>query len=296
MGKRYSEFQTTENRASRRMKPFGCDPVSFRLCRHTNMFAKQFLETKPWEARSRRHQNSSVVFHWATATSYLLTPLARINRGENPAQFFLTGVLCFWQVSQVMLDHLKWRYTGHWSIPSSWQWGGREEACMGWGAWAALGDQLSVSRGKAVGFGSLSGAAGEALKCGKVVTWWLISPIVWHSSGRVSLLPGSLVVKPSSLLGTRIRPGPVEPWGFNLDLPSLERGTSQPEGSMFELCSPSQSTEEPDRTLLSKLSFLFKQKTTKRACPGSDQRYNTNQDQSKVSKEQKCPLSRQLIL
>lgn len=60
-----------------------------------------------------------------------LMPLARTNRGENPAQFFLTGVLCFWQVSQVMLDHLKWRYTGHWSIPSSWQWGGREGSMHG---------------------------------------------------------------------------------------------------------------------------------------------------------------------
>lgn len=164
----------------------------------------------------------------------------------------------------------------------------KRETCphMGWGAWAALGDQLSISRGKTVGFGSLSGAAGEALKCGKVITWWLISPKVWHSSGRVSLLPGSLVVKPSSLFGTSIRLGPVEPWRFHLNLPSLERGTSQPEGSMFELCSPSQSMEEPNRSLLSKLSFLFKQKTTKRACPGSDRRYHTNQNQSKVSKEQ----------
>lgn len=185
------------------------------------MFAKQFLETKPWEARSQRHQNSSVVFHWAPATSYLLNATGQDQQKRKPCtaftdghslflagilcfwwvfwvsnghSLFLGGILCFWQASQVMLDHLKCRYTEHWSIPSSWQWGGREGNMphVEWGAWAALGDQLGVSRGKAVGFGSLSVAAGKTLKCGKVVTWWLISPKVWHSSGRVSLLPGSL--------------------------------------------------------------------------------------------------------
>lgn len=117
------------------------------------MFAKQFLETKPWEARSQRHQNSSVVFHWAPATSYLLNATGQDQQKRKPCtafpdghslflagilcfwwvfwvsnghSLFLGGILCFWQASQVILDHLKCRCTGHWSILSSWQWGGRE--------------------------------------------------------------------------------------------------------------------------------------------------------------------------
>lgn len=165
------------------------------------MFAKQFLETKPWEARSQRHQNRSVVLHWAPATSYLLNTTGQDQRkrkhcilspdwrslASDGHSLFLTGI-------EVMLDHLKCRYAGHWSIHHHGS--GEEERetypHMEWGAWAALGNQPSVSRGKAVGFGSLSVAAGETVKCGKVVTWWLISPKVWHSSGTVSLLPGSL--------------------------------------------------------------------------------------------------------
>lgn len=186
-----------------------------------------------------------------------------------------------------MLDHLKWRYTGHWSIPSSWQWGGREGSMHGMRGLSSFGGSTQCLQRQSCRFWQ------SVWGCWRSTEVWESHPLmtnfpqsVWHSSGRVSLLPGSLVVKPSSLLGARIRPGPIEPWGFNLDLPSLERGTSRLEGSMFELCSPSQSMEEPNRTLLSKLSFLFKQKTTKRACPGSDRRYDTNQDQSKVSKEQ----------
>lgn len=253
------------------------------------MFAKQFLETKPWEARSQRHQNSHVIFHWAPATSYLLNATGQDQQRRKPCpvfpdghSLFLTGIAGQARPPEVQIC----RTLVYSIITAVGRKRGKHAPSWNEGSEQLWGNQLSVSRGKAVGFGSLSVAAGETLKCGKVVAWWLISPKVWDSSGRVSLLPGSLVVKPSSLLGTRIKLGPVEPWGFNLNLPSLERGTSQPEGSMFELCSPSQSIEEPNRTLPSKLSFPFKQKTTKRACPVSDRRNHTNQDQSKVSKKQ----------
>lgn len=168
--------------------------------------------------------------------------------------------------------------------------------CIEWGTQAALRDDFCVSRGRPVGFGSLSVAPGETLGCRKVVTWWLIPhpqfphnhPKVWHFSGWVSLLLSPLIGKPGALLWTGIRPGSVEPRSFNLSHPfwkgeplSLQRCISNCRWSW------SQSMDECNGTLLSNLSFLLQHQTAQRTCPVSDQNYHINQDQTSKSPKNK---------